>query len=45
MFFHPRVRRGKATVHSMEMLFFMFRLVFPLFRILVYWTNKDLISV
>ena len=27
-FFHPRVRRGEATVHSMEMLCFCFVLFF-----------------
>ena len=41
----PRVRRGVATVHSMENFCVLFCFAIPLFRGLVYWTNDDPISV
>ena len=39
------LRRGVATVHSMEIFVSLFCFVFSLLRGLVYWTNEDLISV
>ena len=39
------LRRGVATVHSMEIFVFCFVLFFRYFRGLIYWTNEDPISV